>query len=422
MRCGTGSQERSRSCTKPPPRYGGKSCLGAARDKRSCNHIPCPVDGDWSSWSTWTTCSRSCESGIQVRTRSCSKPLPQYGGKKCPGAANQQRECNTHSCPVNGGWSAWFVSRPCSLSCGGGTEILSRTCTNPAPKHGGEFCQGDTRKEQVCASNPCPVQGGWSSWSVLTPCSVTCGNGTEILSRTCTNPEPRHGGEFCQGDTQKRQVCTQKPCPVNGGWSSWDIWSPCTKTCEFGTQIRKRNCTQPRPQYGGKTCPGAAVEERVCNSHLCPVDGGWSDWSSWTDCSVTCGNGTMSRARNCDNPAPIAGGRHCKGLSEDVKSCNASNICYDNVGCYGRFPRSSLLRSFRDEIEWFKPPLKKQMDKVVAKCSRIAMKERLTFFAVEDYGNCYGTQEFLAGSEPKSTRCNFGVGLENFFYVYKVFL
>lgn len=137
---------------------------------------------------------------------------------------------------------------------------------------------------------------------------------------------------------------------------------------------------------------------------------------------MTCGNGTMSRARNCDNPAPMAGGRHCKGLSEDVKSCNASNICYDNVGCYGRFPRSSLLRGFRDEIEWFKPPLKKQMDKVVAKCSRIAMKERLTFFAVEDYGNCYGTQEFLAGSEPKSTRCNFGVGLENFFYVYKVFL
>ena len=97
-------------------------------------------------------------------------------------------------------------------------------------------------------------------------------------------------------------------------------------------------------------------------------------------------------------------------------------ILADNVGCYGRFPRSSLLRGFRDEIEWFKPPLKKQMDKVVAKCSRIAMKERLTFFAVEDYGNCYGTQEFLAGSEPKSTRCNFGVGLENFFYVYKVFL
>ncbi|XP_068693813.1 SCO-spondin-like isoform X2 [Montipora foliosa] len=422
MPCGTGSQERSRSCTKPPPRYGGKSCLGTARDKRSCNHLPCPVDGDWSSWSTWTTCSRSCDSGIEVRTRSCSKPLPQYGGKKCPGAANQQRECNTHSCPVNGGWSAWFVSRPCSLSCGGGTEILSRTCTNPAPKHGGEFCQGDTRKEQVCASNPCPVQGGWSSWSVLTPCSVTCGNGTEILSRTCTNPEPKHGGEFCQGDTQKRQVCTQKPCPVDGGWSSWDIWSPCTKTCEFGTQIRIRNCSQPRAQYGGKTCPGAAVEERVCNSHLCPVDGGWSEWSGWTDCSVTCGNGTKSRARNCNNPAPIAGGRHCKGLSEDVKSCNASNICYDNIGCYGRFPRSSLLRGFRDEIEWFKPPLKKQMDKVVEKCSRIAMKERLTFFAVEDYGNCYGTQEFFAGSVPKSFKCNFGVGLENFFYVYKVFL
>ena len=57
------------------------------------------------------------------------------------------------------------------------------------------------------------VDGSWSSWFVLTPCSVTCGTGVEILSRSCTNPAPKYGGKSCQGDAQKQQVCTKKPCP-----------------------------------------------------------------------------------------------------------------------------------------------------------------------------------------------------------------
>ena len=57
------------------------------------------------------------------------------------------------------------------------------------------------------------VHGGWSSWSVSTLCSVTCGSGVEILSRTCTNPAPKYGGRSCQGDANKQQACTKKPCP-----------------------------------------------------------------------------------------------------------------------------------------------------------------------------------------------------------------
>ena len=57
---------------------------------------------------------------------------------------------------------------------------------------------------------------------------------------------------------------------VDGGWSSWGGWTTCTKTCEIGTQTRTRSCTQPAPQYDGKTCPEAPMEERVCNTHPCP--------------------------------------------------------------------------------------------------------------------------------------------------------
>lgn len=90
----------------------------------------------------------------------------------------------------------------------------------------------------------------------------------------------------------------------------------------------------------------------------------------------------------------------------------------DGVGCFSSFP-STLLGRFSDEIDWFVPPFSKQMEKMIKKCAHVAIAKRMRFFAVENFGNCYGTQEF-AGSETKSTKCNFGVGLENNYYVHKV--
>ena len=57
------------------------------------------------------------------------------------------------------------------------------------------------------------VHGGWSSWSVSTPCSVICGNGTQVLSRTCTNPAPKYGGRSCQGDSQRKEAWQKRPSP-----------------------------------------------------------------------------------------------------------------------------------------------------------------------------------------------------------------
>ena len=51
-----------------------------------------------------------------------------------------------------------------------------------------------------------PVHGGFSAFS---GCSKTCDGGTRI--RTCTNPEPRHGGRGCVGASQ--ETCNTKACP-----------------------------------------------------------------------------------------------------------------------------------------------------------------------------------------------------------------
>ena len=44
-------------------------------------HIP--VDGNWGEWGNWTECSKTCIGGMQNRTRTCSDPIPQYGGFNC---------------------------------------------------------------------------------------------------------------------------------------------------------------------------------------------------------------------------------------------------------------------------------------------------------------------------------------------------
>ena len=57
------------------------------------------VDGDWTDWTPWATCPVTCGGGIQNRSRSCSNPSPQYGGADCIGGDVEAQDCNIHFCP-----------------------------------------------------------------------------------------------------------------------------------------------------------------------------------------------------------------------------------------------------------------------------------------------------------------------------------
>ena len=56
------------------------------------------------------------------------------------------------------------------------------------------------------------VHGGWSSWTDWSTCSVTCGNGTQWKTRTCTNPEPAENGIHCSGNSLETGLCFAAVC------------------------------------------------------------------------------------------------------------------------------------------------------------------------------------------------------------------
>ena len=57
------------------------------------------------------------------------------------------------------------------------------------------------------------------------------------------------------------------------------------------------------------------------------VNGNWGEWSSFSRCSVTCGEGTQTKTRTCNNPDPQYGGADCEGESEESQSCSADTTC-----------------------------------------------------------------------------------------------
>ncbi|XP_069105029.1 uncharacterized protein [Argopecten irradians] len=339
--CASGTQTRTRSCNNPTPQYGGNSCSGNSSDTKSCTRSACPINGGWSSWGSYGSCSVTCAGGLKYRTRSCTNPAPQHGGASCPSSDTSSTSCNTFPCPIDGVWGSWGSYSSCSLTCKDygtsqtGSKSRTRSCNNPAPQHNGANCPGSSSSSASCTTSTyCPINGGFTSWTTWTTCSVTCASGTQQRSRSCTDPAPQFGGTSCSGATSGTKGCTLSPCPIDGAWANWGSWGSCTVTCGGGSSTRTRTCTNPSPRYGGANCPNSGTERKDCNTQSCIIDGEWGAWGSWSMCTLTCGGGKRSRSRQCDDPRPANGGLPCSGDSGDLGDCNVNSCPAPMAGVY----------------------------------------------------------------------------------------
>ncbi|CAH3198909.1 unnamed protein product, partial [Porites evermanni] len=109
---------------------------------------------------------------------------------------------------------------------------------------------------------------------------------------------------FIFGHIMVKETCTSGYCRNSG-------------SCQEGTLGAKCSCSAG---FVGTRCAQVAAF---------PVDGKYSDWSEFTDCTKTCGGGQKSRRRSCTNPPPQNGGKDCAGLGPDTEyaDCNVDVSC-----------------------------------------------------------------------------------------------
>ncbi|XP_033339327.2 netrin receptor UNC5C [Megalopta genalis] len=215
-----------------------------------------------------------------------------------------------------------FLSPPYSLSVEAGRNAELR-CSPPmgVPLPKVYWLKNGSPLETVngSTSQP-PMQQSSHNEVAATGNFVQTGEGHLFLGEA----ELRHQGNYsCVAENiAARRVSEPAVLTVyvNGGWSSWSGWSDCSTRCGRGVQKRTRTCSNPMPINGGQSCPGPATQRVDCNPSCPAVDGRWSSWSSWTACGPDC---SRVRRRSCNDPPASNGGRSCQGKDVIVESCSA---------------------------------------------------------------------------------------------------
>uniref|UniRef100_A0A8C9F108 Thrombospondin-2 n=1 Tax=Pavo cristatus TaxID=9049 RepID=A0A8C9F108_PAVCR len=222
---------------------------------------------------------------------------------------------------------SWIVDSCTKCTCQDSKIVCHQITCPPVSCADPSFIEGECCP--VCSHSD-DSEEGWSPWSDWTKCSVTCGSGTQMRGRSCDVTR-----SACTGPHIQTRMCSFKKCDhrirQDGGWSHWSPWSSCSVTCGVGNITRIRLCNSPIPQMGGKNCAGNGRETEKCEKAPCPVNGQWGPWSPWSACTVTCGGGIRERSRLCNSPEPQYGGKPCVGDTKQHDMCNKRDCPID--GC-----------------------------------------------------------------------------------------
>ena len=226
--CGTGSQSRSRSVVSAGA-HGGYACP-YLEETRGCNGHACAVHCVVSSFAAWSGCSKSCGAGSQSRSRSVVSAAA-HGGYVCP-YLEETRGCNAHACAAHCVVSSFGAWSTCSKSCTTGSQSRSRSVVTAAA-HGGYACPY-LEETRSCSHGACPIHCVTSTFGAWSTCTKSCGNGAQSRSRSVTTVTA-HGGYVCPY-LEETRGCNAAACAVDCVVTEYTAWSTCTLSCNAGTQ------------------------------------------------------------------------------------------------------------------------------------------------------------------------------------------
>ncbi|CAD6191168.1 unnamed protein product [Caenorhabditis auriculariae] len=150
----------------------------------------------------------------------------------------------------------------------------------------------------------------WGTWSEWAACSTAYGTPTQSRTRNCP------AGNCQGGSSMETKPCVMYDPQPTPEWNAWGAWSSCSASCGGGSMTRTRVCNNGCSVC---QCVGSSSETQVCNSQPCCT---WTAWSSWSACSTSCGNnGVITRSRQC---SCYSG---CVGTSNEQQPCSNQPAC-----------------------------------------------------------------------------------------------
>ncbi|XP_021507617.1 A disintegrin and metalloproteinase with thrombospondin motifs 13 isoform X2 [Meriones unguiculatus] len=304
------------------------SPVGSDKPQAQAAHVWTPLVG---------LCSISCGRGLRELRFLCMDSVLKMPvqeelcdlASKPPG---RWEVCRAGPCPAR--WETQVLA-PCPVTCGGGRVPLAVRCVQM--DHGHPVSLPHSKCWPVprpgpfkdCSPEPCPAR--WHH--KLAACSVSCGGGLAWRILYCAQARGEDNEEEilpdvqCQGlpRPEPLEACSQEPCPPR-----WKVLSlgPCSASCGLGTATRMVACMQLDQGHDSE------VDETFCKALVRPqatvpcltADCAYR-WhiSTWTECSVSCGDGIQHRHDTCLGPqaqVPVPA-NFCQHLPKPVtvRSC-----------------------------------------------------------------------------------------------------
>jgi len=234
-------------------------------------------------WSEWGPCTLQCGVGTQMRSRTAT-------GFNCP-ATSEERYCNTHPC--------------------GDEHIISEDgrCGNASPV------------QARCPAGQCCSRYGWcgSSDAHCNDAQAPPEEGDD------SSPGDSSGGDGGDGDGDGNSGDgdgNSGDGDGNSGDGDGNTGGPGSlcQGCWPGTSGYCKGANGVCYGYfpGTTTCPGGT---NVCGVHEEDIDCAVDPWTAWSTCSNACGGGQQERRRIVTMPQH-GNGAACPSPLQEFRSCN----------------------------------------------------------------------------------------------------